>query len=162
MKTLIVAKKATIGKIESTDHCWCSMNYYDVVMYSGKRYEDLTERLNGASSGSENDVLSLITRIKTNIVSKWSASSQNLATIKIKQYPAHESAACRALMLKKLDEISIEVINQRITRNQHIQNALMQLLPRMAAFNREKFVQHNLRECLNYLLMSLRGREKDR
>lgn len=127
-----------------------------------KTYEDLTERLNGSSSGSENDVLSLITRIKTNIVSKWSASSQNLATIKIKQYPAHESAACRALMLEKLDEISIEVINQRITRNQHIQNALMQLLPRMAAFNREKFVQNNLRECLNYLLMSLRGREKDR
>lgn len=78
-----------------------------------------------AGSGGKNDVLSLISRIKTNIVSKWSASSQNLATVKTNQYPAHESVSCRRLMLKKLNEISVEVINQRITRNQHIQMALM-------------------------------------
>jgi FKBP12-rapamycin complex-associated protein len=125
-------------------------------------YEDLMERLNCSTQANENDILSLMPRLKTSLVSKWSSSPQSSTSVQHSLYPVHESAACRSLMLEKLDDMNSDVINQRHSRNSHIQNALMTLLPRLAAFNKEKFVADNLRECLNYLLLSLRGREKDR
>lgn len=78
---------------------------------------------------------------------------------------AQESAACRALLLAKLDEATInEVTSQRHSRNAHIQQALMQLLPRLAAFNRERLVAaEQLSSLMSYLLgLALRGRDKER
>ncbi|KMQ92782.1 serine threonine-protein kinase mtor [Lasius niger] len=81
-----------------------------------RNYEALMERLNG-SMQNENDILSLMPRLKTTI---------------------------------------------KIFRNPHIQHALMMLLPRLAAFNKEKFIRDHLKESLAYLLLILRSREKDR
>ncbi|KAJ8676220.1 hypothetical protein QAD02_012006 [Eretmocerus hayati] len=126
-----------------------------------KLYEDLMERLNCSQQNNDNEILALMPRIKTSLVTKWSASTQTSSNIQ-HSFNLHESAVCRSLMLEKLDQINNEIINQRYSRNSHIQNALMTLLPRLAAFNREKFVSDNLREVLHYLLSNLRGREKDR
>lgn len=51
-----------------------------------------------------------------------------------------ESSACRQLVTEKMDEICREVLQQRMSRSPHVQQALLILLPRLAAFNREKFV----------------------
>lgn len=106
-----------------------------------RNYEALMERLNCSTQQNENDILSLMPRLKTAIVSKWSNSSQNSFNSQQTLYPAHESAVCRCLMQEKLDDIYNDVMNQRISRNPHIQHALMMLLPRLAAFNKEKFTK---------------------
>lgn len=121
-----------------------------------KQYEDLMERLNCSPQSNENDILSMIPRMKTTIVSKWPSTSQSSANVYHNFYPIHESAVCKSLMTEKLDSIVNEVISQRHVRNTHIQNALMTLLPRLAAFNKEKFVAEYMREILSYLLTSLR------
>ncbi|XP_077275474.1 serine/threonine-protein kinase Tor isoform X1 [Temnothorax americanus] len=126
-----------------------------------RNYEALMERLSG-STQNENDILSLMPRLKTTIGSKWAVSGQNATASQHTLYPAHESTVCRCLMQERLDEIYNDVMNQKISRNPHIQHALMMLLPRLAAFNKEKFIKDHLKESLAYLLLILRSREKDR
>lgn len=126
-----------------------------------RNYEALMERLNG-STQNENDILSLMPCLKTTIGSKWAGSTQNATASQHTLYPAHESTVCRCLMQERLDDIYNDVMNQKISRNPHIQHALMMLLPRLAAFNKDKFIRDHLKESLAYLLLILRSREKDR
>ncbi|KAG5306758.1 MTOR kinase, partial [Acromyrmex insinuator] len=127
-----------------------------------RNYEALMERLNG-STQNENDILSLMPCLKTTIGSKWAGyCTQNATASQHTLYPAHESTVCRCLMQDRLDDIYNDVMNQKISRNPHIQHALMMLLPRLAAFNKEKFIRDHLKESLAYLLLILRSREKDR
>lgn len=51
-----------------------------------------------------------------------------------------ESSACKQLVAEKMDEICTEALAQRLSRSPHVQQALLALLPRLAAFNKEKFV----------------------
>lgn len=53
----------------------------------------------------------------------------------------YESAACRQLIMEKFDKICNFVMEQRIVRNSHLQHTLLTILPRLAAFNREKFTK---------------------
>jgi len=127
-----------------------------------RNYEALMERLNG-STQNENDILSLMPCLRTTIGSKWAGyCTQNATASQHTLYPAHESTVCRCLMQDRLDDIYNDVMNQKISRNPHIQHALMMLLPRLAAFNKEKFIRDHLKESLAYLLLILRSREKDR
>ncbi|KAK6628142.1 hypothetical protein RUM43_001953 [Polyplax serrata] len=73
-----------------------------------------------------------------------------------------ESAACKQLVTEKMDEICTEALAQRLSRSPHVQQALLALLPRLAAFNKDKFVSLHLQGSVSYLLASLRGREKER
>ncbi|KAG7166823.1 Serine/threonine-protein kinase mTOR-like [Homarus americanus] len=73
-----------------------------------------------------------------------------------------ESRTCRELILEKYDDISTQVLNQRNSRNTIIQSALLQILPRLAALNKEKFSQNYLSGTMTYLLGCLRGRDKER
>jgi hypothetical protein len=50
-----------------------------------------------------------------------------------------ESAACRQLITENFDEICHEALSHRNSRSPHIQAALLNLLPRLAAFNTVKF-----------------------
>ncbi|XP_043266889.1 serine/threonine-protein kinase mTOR isoform X2 [Venturia canescens] len=129
-----------------------------------KNYEALMERLNCSTQQNDNDILLLMPRLKTIIVSKWSGgSSQNASSPQQHVlYPVHESATCRCLMQERLDDVYNDVMAQRMSRNPHIQHALMTLLPRLVAFNKEKFNKDHFRETLTYLLVTLKGREKDR
>jgi FKBP12-rapamycin complex-associated protein len=52
-----------------------------------------------------------------------------------------ESAACRQLMGEHLDSICREALSHRAARSSHIQAALLNMLPRLAAFNKDKFVK---------------------
>lgn len=52
-----------------------------------------------------------------------------------------ESSACRALVTERMDGICRDALAQRLSRSPHTQTALLALLPRLAAFNREKFVK---------------------
>ncbi|XP_063975702.1 serine/threonine-protein kinase mTOR [Diachasmimorpha longicaudata] len=155
-----------------------------------KKYEDLMERLNLSNPQNDNDILVLMPRLKTIIVSKWSGCANTSATdgayndiidstasnrgntanaskstAQYSQqclYLVHESAVCRQLMQERLDDVYMDVLNQRLSKSPHIQHALMTLLPRLVAFNTDKFTKEHLRDTLNYLLVVLRGREKDR
>lgn len=50
----------------------------------------------------------------------------------------------------------------RLSRSPHVQQILLIIIPRLAAFNREVFVKKHLNSTVNYLLATLRGRDKDR
>ncbi|XP_027228160.1 serine/threonine-protein kinase mTOR isoform X1 [Penaeus vannamei] len=73
-----------------------------------------------------------------------------------------ESRTCRELILEKYDSISTQVLNQKTSRNNIIQSALLQIIPRLAALNKEKFSQSYLSGTMTYLLGCLRGRDKER
>lgn len=54
------------------------------------------------------------------------------------------------------------IIEQRNSKSTYVQQALLQILPRLAAINRDIFVQKYLKICINHLLTVLKGKEKDR
>ncbi len=52
--------------------------------------------------------------------------------------------------------------NPQLCKNPHIQNALISLLPRLAASNKERFVTRHLAETMAYIYRCLQGRDRDR
>ncbi len=52
--------------------------------------------------------------------------------------------------------------NPQLCKNPHIQNALISLLPRLAASNKERFVSRHLAETMAYIYRCLQGRDRDR
>ena len=54
--------------------------------------------------------------------------------------PIYESAACRSIISEHFDQICTSVLTQRVSRSSHIHNTLLAILPRLAAFNKNKFV----------------------
>ncbi len=52
--------------------------------------------------------------------------------------------------------------NPQLCKNPHIQNALITLLPRLAASNKERFVTRHLAETMAYIYRCLQGRDRDR
>lgn len=54
------------------------------------------------------------------------------------------------------------IMEQRLSKSPYVQQALLQILPRLAAINREIFVQKYLNNCISHLLTVLKGKEKDR
>lgn len=73
-----------------------------------------------------------------------------------------ESATCRQIIVENYDEICAKVLEQKFSKSTYVQQSLLNILPRLAAFNREVFVKQHLKSIVNYLLVSLRGKEKDR
>lgn len=73
-----------------------------------------------------------------------------------------ESSVCKQLIFDKYDYICLDVLAQRTARYPHIHNSLLVILPRLAAFCRERFVKTHLPITMNYLLQTLRSREKER
>lgn len=53
----------------------------------------------------------------------------------------HESSVGRALLMEHFDEVCNNILTQRISRNPYIQQILPKILPRLAAFNKEKFIK---------------------
>ncbi|XP_065216693.1 serine/threonine-protein kinase mTOR isoform X2 [Planococcus citri] len=74
----------------------------------------------------------------------------------------HESSVCRALLSEHFDEVCSNILSQRISRNIYIQQILPKILPRLAAFNREKFIKNHLNASMVYLLSTLRSKDRDR
>nr|CAD7429912.1 unnamed protein product [Timema monikensis] len=136
------------------------------------------------------DAISLMPRLKSPMTAKSQHVKGNLAVV-ISPVGNHlalyESAACRQLMTEHFEDICRDVLNQRPARSSYIQHTLLTILPRLAAFNKETFVKmlelqvsttkysykinqsycslvptRHLAASMQYLLGSLRGREKDR
>ncbi|KAK7869671.1 hypothetical protein R5R35_010033 [Gryllus longicercus] len=144
-----------------------------------REYEDLMTRLQVQTGGHPQESMSLVPRLKSpqggkspqnrgvaspSVVAAATASASSVAGLPagVNQLPLYESAACRQLMMDHFDSLCTDVLAQRISRHAHLQHALLTILPRIAAFNREKFVKAHLGVTMQYLLGSLRGREKDR
>ncbi|XP_071445181.1 serine/threonine-protein kinase mTOR [Hetaerina americana] len=90
------------------------------------------------------------------------APSSSVATPISTLSPIPESSTCRALMLEHFEDVCLDAVSQRGTRSPHVLHALLTLLPRLAAFQKEKFVRIHLKNSMVFLLACLRGREKDR
>lgn len=74
----------------------------------------------------------------------------------------NESATCRQIIIDNFDEICAKVLEQRHLKTSYVQQSLLNILPRLAAFNREEFVKKHLRTIVDFLLYTLKHREKDR
>ena len=74
----------------------------------------------------------------------------------------NESATCRQIIIDNYDEICTKVLEQRHLKTSYVQQSLLNILPRLAAFNREEFVKKHLKNIVDYLLYTLKTREKDR
>lgn len=73
-----------------------------------------------------------------------------------------ESSLCRQLISEKFDYICLDVLGFRTMKYGHIQQGLLNILPRLAAYNKERFVNEFLPITMNFLLLTLKGREKER
>nr|WBK62802.1 target of rapamycin [Sogatella furcifera] len=147
-----------------------------------RSYEGLMQRIQCQPQQPVTDSVSLLPRLKSPLVSK-TRSNVSLARRGVlsgtaaegKEQSFYESSACRTLVVENLSKICYSVLNQRSSRSPHIQHTLLTILPRLAAFNREKFVQpvpirnfnvnsESMTSCLiesmNYLLATLQGRER--
>lgn len=78
------------------------------------------------------------------------------------EFTIFESSMCRNLVSEKFDYICMDTTGFRVLRHTHIQQGLLNILPRLAAFNTRRFVEQYLPTTMAYLLPTLKGREKDR
>lgn len=70
---------------------------------------------------------------------------------------AQESPTCRQLLNEKFSFICDTIMKQKTSKNPYITNILLILIPRMAAFNPDYFVEKHLAETIDYLLNGLRS-----
>lgn len=73
-----------------------------------------------------------------------------------------ESNACRQIITENYDDICQRIMEQRLVKSSYVQQSLFSILPRLVAFNRNLFIRDHLSNTINYLLNTLRGKEKDR
>lgn len=73
-----------------------------------------------------------------------------------------ESSICRQLVAENFKYICIDVLAQRFLRVNFVQQTLLTILPRLAAFDKKSFVEGHLPNAMNHLFVILKGREKDR
>ena len=81
--------------------------------------------------------------------------------------PVNCSALCESILQERYSQLCQLVLgickNTTLCKNSHIQNVIINLLPRLAAANREKFVSDYLDETMVYLNRCLQGKqEKER
>ncbi|XP_046866622.1 serine/threonine-protein kinase Tor-like [Drosophila willistoni] len=91
---------------------------------------------------------------KNEIVTKF--SSNNF------QNNVFESTYAHEILAEHYVTICDNVFEQCFSKSPYVQQGLLQILPRLAAFNREVFVQKYLRRCVSYLMNTLPGKGKDR
>ncbi|XP_021189763.3 serine/threonine-protein kinase mTOR isoform X1 [Helicoverpa armigera] len=76
--------------------------------------------------------------------------------------PIYESEVCRKLLTEKFEKLCRDVMSQRILKTQGVPQILLVIIPRLAAFNKNYFLDKYLISTMNYLISCLRSREKDR
>lgn len=72
----------------------------------------------------------------------------------------NESPTCRQIIMDYYHEICERVLEQKSTKSTYVQQSLLNILPRLAAFNREEFVRKHLKNIVSYLLTTLNRKEK--
>lgn len=75
-----------------------------------------------------------------------------------------ESAHLKMLLFEHYDEICEDVLriahHPVLTKNRHIESALLDLLPKLAAFQREIFVTKYLSSTMNYMDRLLQAKDR--
>ncbi|XP_071482072.1 serine/threonine-protein kinase mTOR-like [Diadema antillarum] len=90
------------------------------------------------------------------------ASPLSLVSTSIQPKPRiTESRYCQELMQQKFDAVCHQVLKFRNSRSPLIQQTLLNLLPRLAAFEPKRFVSYYLDDTVTYMLISLR-REREK
>lgn len=126
-----------------------------------RKYTSLMESTDiKQSQPSDDSAVSMIPRFKTSF-NKWPLQYHNITTDSPLSI-IYESSVCRQLIIEKYDSICNDVMSHRNSRSPHIQQVLLLILPRLAAFNRGRFLNNHLHSTLQYLLITVRGRERDR
>lgn len=78
-----------------------------------------------------------------------------------RRLPLYESNTCKQLMIEKFDHICQQIMRLKATRSVYIQQTLLTIIPRLAAFQTQEFVKSYLNEAMSYLLGCLR-RDRER
>lgn len=142
-----------------------------------RKYTSL-KRLHSEQPRGHDDSSNMFPRLKTSFAEKFGQASGTTSTyISPSSYPydydtdskfsrqhlsINESATCRQIIIDNYDEICSKVLEQRHLKTSYVQQSLLNILPRLAAFNREEFVKKHLKNIVEYLLYTLKNREKDR
>ena len=88
-------------------------------------------------------------------------------SVMIGREPVYCSALCEAILQERYTQLCNLVLaisrNTQLCKNSHVQNVIINVLPRLAAANREKFVTEYLDRTMDYINRCLQGRqERDR
>lgn len=73
-----------------------------------------------------------------------------------------ESTVCRQILLDNYEDICTKVLDQRISKSTNVLQTLYSIIPRLAALSKDVFVKNYLKTTVNFLLATLKGKEKDR
>lgn len=118
---------------------------------------------------SDSEYGTLLPRFKAPFIEKISQSSSSHTSYlydldcTVKYFGnIQESAVCRQIIIDNYDDICQHIMEQRSVKLLYVQQSLFSILPRLVAFNRDLFVRDHLSSTINYLLSTLRGKERDR
>ncbi|KAM8716149.1 hypothetical protein ACLKA7_003090 [Drosophila subpalustris] len=123
-----------------------------------------------SSSTVGNQLTTIVPRLKMPFVDKLGSTQVHMEGeqhigMANKQFTSQtvlESAYAHEILKDHFITICDNVLEQRSSKSPYVQQALLQILPRLAAFNREVFVSKYLKICVDHLMAILRGKEKDR
>ncbi|CAG9812455.1 unnamed protein product [Phaedon cochleariae] len=93
---------------------------------------------------------------------KKAANYQALSALSPEKPVIIQSALCHHLVAEKFTYICIDVMNHKFIRYSYVQQTLLNILPRLAAFDKRDFIEKQLPAAMNHLFQILRSREKDR
>ncbi|XP_055916701.1 serine/threonine-protein kinase Tor [Eupeodes corollae] len=117
-------------------------------------------------SHADTGVTAIVPRLKAPFIEKLGSTQTHLepehTSLKFCGMNVQESAHSRQILIDNYCKICENVLDQRMSKSVHVQQGLLEVLPRLAAFNREVFVLKYLKPAINHLLGTLRGKEKDR
>ncbi|XP_016968569.1 serine/threonine-protein kinase Tor [Drosophila biarmipes] len=122
-----------------------------------------------STSGMGSQLNTLVPRLKVPFIDKLGSTQTHLGegehhngVAKFASHNVLESAYAHEILQEHYTTICDNVLEQRSSKSPYVQQALLQILPRLAAFNREVFVEKYLQTCVSHLMQILRGKEKDR
>ncbi|KAH8327771.1 hypothetical protein KR074_003539 [Drosophila pseudoananassae] len=123
----------------------------------------------GVSTGVGSQFNTFVPRLKMPFIERLGGTQSSLAETSdhsgVAKFTGHnvlESAYAHEILQEHYTTICDNVLEQRFSKSPYAQQALLQILPRLAAFNRDVFVEKYLKSCVAYLMLILRGKEKDR
>ncbi|XP_002042098.2 serine/threonine-protein kinase Tor [Drosophila sechellia] len=137
------------------------------TLFPKTQHNKFLEASSSSSMGSQ--LNTLVPRLKVPFIDKLGSSQTHLGegehhkgVAKFASHNVLESAYAQEILQEHYTNICDNVLEQRTSKSPYVQQALLQILPRLAAFNRAVFVKKYLQTCVSHLMQILRGKEKDR
>nr|NP_524891.1 mechanistic target of rapamycin, isoform A [Drosophila melanogaster]Q9VK45.1 RecName: Full=Serine/threonine-protein kinase mTor; AltName: Full=Target of rapamycin; AltName: Full=mechanistic Target of rapamycin [Drosophila melanogaster]AAF53237.1 mechanistic target of rapamycin, isoform A [Drosophila melanogaster]CCB63099.1 target for rapamycin [Drosophila melanogaster]CCB63100.1 target for rapamycin [Drosophila melanogaster]CCB63101.1 target for rapamycin [Drosophila melanogaster]CCB63102. len=137
------------------------------TLFPKTQHNKFLEASSSSSMGSQ--LNTLVPRLKVPFIDKLGSTQTHLGegehhkgVAKFASHNVLESAYAQEILQEHYTSICDNVLEQRTSKSPYVQQALLQILPRLAAFNRAVFVEKYLQTCVSHLMQILRGKEKDR